>query len=112
MLNASAADSNCLLPVAIDDAEIVPEVELELRVPLAHHAMQHLAERALELLPVLFLREDLVDRLERLELLVVEVERFVELVDGPLGVLQLVANDDGDRVRVLRLRRRPVVEID
>ena len=89
--------------VAIDHAERVPEVVLEVVVPLAREAMQHLAVRALELLPVLLRREDLVDGLERLELSGVEIERTVEVLDRALGVLDLVAQDDADRVRVLRL---------
>ena len=47
-----------LQAVAVDEAEVVPEVELEVRVRdvRRRHAAEHLAERALELLPVLLAR--------------------------------------------------------
>src|SRR5207247_4592793 len=64
--------------VAVNEAEVVPEIVLEVGVAFAGDAVEHLSERALELLPVLLLREDLVDALEGLEEKRIEVEGLVE----------------------------------
>ena len=53
--------------VAIDQAKLVPQRMFEVAVALAGDAMEHLAVGPLELLPVLLLREHLVDALESLE---------------------------------------------
>ena len=67
--------------------------------------MEHLAVRALELLPVLLRREDLVDALEGLEEARVEIERLVEELDGAILVVQLVAIELRHRVDVAWLLR-------
>jgi len=84
----------------------VPQVVFELDVPLARDAVQHLAKRALELLPVLLLRQDLVDALERLQEERIQIERLVEGLDGAVEILLLVAIDLRHRVDVLRLALR------
>ena len=87
---------------------------------LASDAVQHLAERTLQLAPILLLREQLVDRLERLEHPGrLEVERLIEATQRLSRVLELVAQDHADRVRVLGLglgalieRRHPIDDLD
>ena len=78
---------------------------------LPRDAVEHLSEGALELLPVLLLVEDLVDRFEGLQLRVIEVEGLVEHLHGLVDVLDLVAVDDRDRVHVLRLRLITLIEV-
>ena len=96
-----------LQAVAVDEAEVVPEVELEVRVRhvAVRHAAQHLAERALERLPVLLRGEDLVDALERLEVRGVEIERLAEELDRAVLVAFLVAIELRHRVEELALAR-------
>ena len=91
-MKASIALFDVAEAVAVDEAEVVPEVELEVRVArLPSRAVEHLAERALELLPVLLRGEDLVDALEGLEVARVEIERLVEQLDRAILVVHLVA---------------------
>ena len=68
--------------------------------PLPRHAVEHLAEGALELLPVLLRGEDLVDALERLEVARVEIERLVEELDRAILIVHLVAIELRHRVEV------------
>ena len=68
--------------ITINDSEVVPEIELELGLALASDAMDHFAERALELFEVLFRRKDLVDLGERLQLLRILIECCVVPDDG------------------------------
>ena len=100
------------LPVSVDDAEGVEEVELQVLAALVlDDPVDHLAVGPLERLPILLGVEDLVDGLERLEVVRVEIEGLVEAVERPIRVLQLVTGDDADRVDVLRLRPGPAVDI-
>ena len=99
--------------VSVDEPEVVPEVELEIRVPgvRPREPPQHLPERALERLPVLLRREDLVDALERLEERRVQVERLVEQLDGAVLVVLLVTIDLRHRVEELRLADRVLLHL-
>src|ERR1019366_3310415 len=69
-----------LQAVAVDETEVVPEVELEIRGRNVRrrHAAEHLPEGALESLEVLLRGEDLVDALEGLEVLRIEIEGLAE----------------------------------
>ena len=75
--------------VAVDEAEVCQRLNSRSGVPLAGDAVEHLAVRALELLPVLLRGEDLVDALERLEEARVEIERLVEELDRAILVFSL-----------------------
>ena len=59
---------------SVDLAQEVPQVDLEILFALAGDAVQHLAVVALQVLPVLPLRQDPVDRLEGLEVLEARVQ--------------------------------------
>src|SRR5262249_37853558 len=67
--------------------------------------------RALELLPSLLRREDLVDALERLEVARVEIEGVVEKLDGTVLILELVAADLRLREDVARLDLGSLLEL-
>ncbi len=95
-----------LEPRAVDLAEPVPQGDLgrlALRDRLLTEALDHPPEVPLLVLPVLLGGHDLVDALERLQIIRILVERLVVDLDGLVGGVQLVVGDVAGRHQVAGL---------